>query len=60
MRDAQVQLGHAKMSTTLEIYTLPQSDSQREAVETLARLMANDGELAKSGIPQICESPRIQ
>lgn len=60
LRDAQAQLGHANMSTTLEIYTLPLPDSQREAVENLARMMANDGELAKIGAGAFPEQQRIQ
>lgn len=60
LRDAQAQLGHAKMSTTLEIYTMPLPDSQRQAVENLAQMMANDGELAKIGTGHNCESARIQ
>jgi len=43
LRDAQTQLGHSKMSTTLEIYTLPIPEQQRATVEKLSVLMANDG-----------------
>ena len=43
LRDAQAQLGHSKMSTTLEIYTLPIPEQQRITVEKLSVLMANDG-----------------
>ena len=43
LRDAQAQLGHSKMSTTLEIYTLPIPEQQRVTVEKLSVLMANDG-----------------
>jgi integrase len=43
LRDAQAQLGHSKMSTTLEIYTLPMPDEQRATIEKLSVLMANDG-----------------
>jgi hypothetical protein len=42
-RDAQAQLGHSKMSTTLEICTLPLPEQQRATVEKLSVLMANDG-----------------
>ena len=38
IKDAQAQLGHTKLSTTLEIYTFPLPDHQREAVENLARM----------------------
>lgn len=46
IKDAQAQLGHSKLSTTLEIYTIPLPDHQREAVENLARMVTNgdDGE----------------
>ncbi len=44
LRDAQAQLGHSKMSTTLETYTLPIPEQQRATVEKLSVLMANDGE----------------
>jgi hypothetical protein len=37
------QLGHTKLSTTLEIYTVPIPAHQRAAVEKLAGLMADDG-----------------
>jgi hypothetical protein len=40
---AQAQLGHSKMSTTLEIYTLPIPEQQRATIEKLSVLMANDG-----------------
>ena len=43
LRDAQAQLGHSKMSTTLELYTLPIPEQQRAAVEKLSVLMASDG-----------------
>jgi integrase len=48
LRDAQAQLGHSKMSTTLEIYTLPIPEQQRITVEKLSVLMANDGEFAQN------------
>lgn len=60
LRDAQAQMGHAKGSTTLDYYTLETPDSQREAVENLARMMANDGELAETGTGSNPQSPRIQ
>ena len=43
LRDAQAQLGHSKMSTTLEIYTLPMPEQQRATIEKLSVLMASDG-----------------
>lgn len=60
LKEAQAQLGHSRMSTTLEIYTLPLLASQRETVEKLSELMANDGELAKTRKLEPPESQRIQ
>lgn len=53
LRDAQAQLGHTKMSTTLEIYTLPLPAHQREAVERLSQLVTNGDELhqLREGLP---------
>jgi integrase len=47
LRDAQAQLGHSKMSTTLEHYTLPIPALQRAVVEKLSRLVTNGDELPK-------------
>jgi hypothetical protein len=47
IRDAQAQLGHTKLSTTLEIYTLPVPGHQRAAVENLAQLVTNGDESDK-------------
>lgn len=44
LKDAQAQLGHSKMSTTLEVYTIPIPDHLREAVENLSRLVTNGDE----------------
>jgi integrase len=57
LRDAQAQLGHSKMSTTLEIYTLPIPEQQRMTVEKLSVLMANDGksEQNSDGLPLATE-----
>ena len=44
LRDAQAQLGHSKMSTTLEVYTLPTPPHLREAVEKLSQLVTNGDE----------------
>jgi integrase len=44
LRDAQAQLGHSKMSTTLEIYTIPIDPRRREVVEKLDRLVTNGDE----------------
>jgi integrase len=57
LRDAQAQLGHSKMSTTLEIYTLPIPEQQRLTVEKLSVLMANDGKSDQNsdGLPLATE-----
>lgn len=44
LRDAQAQLGHSRMSTTLELYTIPLERSRREAVEKLSDLVTNGDE----------------
>ncbi len=48
LRDAQAQLGHSKMSTTLEVYTLPIPAHLRLAVENLSQLVTNGDELHQS------------
>ena len=57
LRDAQAQLGHSKMSTTLEIYTLPIPENQRATVEKLSVLMADDDKLDQNseGLPLATE-----
>lgn len=45
-KDAQAQLGHAHISTTMDIYTQPTPAHQREAVEKMAQLVTNGDELA--------------
>jgi len=47
IKDAQAQLGHTKLSTTLEIYTLPVPGHQRTAVENLAQMVTNGDESGK-------------
>lgn len=42
-------MGHTKMSTTLEIYTLSNSTAQRKAVENLLDLVTNGDELGQRG-----------
>jgi integrase len=49
LKDAQAQLGHSKLSTTLEIYTLPIPAHQRVAVEKLWDLLTNVDELRENG-----------
>ena len=60
LREAQAQLGHARMATTLEDYTIPLPASQRETVGKLAGMMANDGELAKTCPPFPHATQQIQ
>jgi integrase len=43
-KDAQAQLGHAQITTTLGIYTLPVPAHQRAAVEKLSGLVTNGDE----------------
>jgi integrase len=50
LKDGQAQLGHSKLSTTLEIYTIALPSHQREAVEKLSRMVTNGYEL-----PEIAE-----
>ncbi|MBS1801485.1 MAG: site-specific integrase [Acidobacteria bacterium] len=45
-KDAQAQLGHAHISTTMDIYTQPTPAHQRQAVEAMAQLVTNGDELA--------------
>lgn len=57
LKDAQAQLGHSKLSTTLEIYTIPLPAHQREAVENLSRMVTNGDELQKiaEGLPVLTQ-----
>lgn len=48
LRDTQAQLGHSRMSTTLEVYTLPIPAHLRLAVENLSQLVTNGDELHKT------------
>jgi integrase len=47
LKDAQVQLGHSKMSTTLEVYTVPIPAHLRVAVENLSQLVTNGDEFGQ-------------
>ena len=54
-KDAQAQLGHSQITTTLGIYTIPVPAHQREAVEKLSQLVTNGDEfagIARLGIGQ--------
>jgi integrase len=57
LKDAQAQLGHSKLSTTLEIYTIPLPSSQRAAVENLSRMVTNGDELPEiaEGLPVLTQ-----
>jgi integrase len=48
LRDTQAQLGHSRMSTTLEVYTLQIPAHLRLAVENLSQLVTNGDELPKT------------
>jgi len=52
-KDAQAQLGHSQITTTLGIYTIPVPSHQREAVEKLSVLVTNGDEL---GLPMLTEA----
>ncbi len=58
LRDAQAQLGHSKMSTTLEVYTLPIPANLRDAVENLAQLVTNGDEFSQIAdeVPAVTQS----
>lgn len=60
LREAQAQLGHAKGSTTLDLYTLPIPAAQRATVEKLAQLVTNGDEFAKNAPAPIAGSQQIQ
>lgn len=53
-KDAQAQLGHAQMSTTMDIYTQPTPTHQRDSVERMSQLVTNGDELvALQGEPEL-------
>jgi integrase len=60
LKEAQAQLGHSKMSTTLEIYTISIPAAQRKAVENLSDLVTNGDELAQLGENLPLATERIQ
>ncbi len=60
LKETQAQLGHSKMSTTLEIYTNSIPRAQRKAVENLSDLVTNGDELAKLGEKLPLATERIQ
>jgi len=60
LKEAQAQMGHSKMSTTLEIYTISIPAAQRKAVENLSVLVTNGDELAQLGEELPLATERIQ
>lgn len=60
LREAKAQLGHSKMSTTLEIYTISIPAAQRKAVENLSDLVTNGDELGQLGGKLPLATERIQ
>jgi integrase len=60
LKEAQAQMGHSKMSTTLEICTISIPQAQRKAVENLAQLVTNGDELGQAGKELPLASERIQ
>jgi integrase len=57
LKDAQAQLGHSKLSTTLDFYTFSLPAHQRAAVEKLGELLTNVDESQKPGktLPMLTE-----
>jgi integrase len=60
LKDAQAQLGHSRLSTTLEIYTIPLPAHQREAVEKLSQLVTNSDEFQEIAEGLRSPTQRIQ
>jgi hypothetical protein len=60
LKEAQAQLGHSKMSTTLEIYTISIPAAQRKTVENLSDLAINGDELGQIGGKLPLATERIQ
>src|SRR5437016_10356343 len=59
-KDAQAQLGHAQITTTLGIYTLPVPAHQRESVEKLSRLVTNGDEFEAGSGAGLTQSELLQ
>jgi integrase len=60
LKDAQAQLGHTRLSTTLEIYTIPLPAHQREAVAKLSQLVTNSDEFQKIAEGLLVPTQQIQ
>lgn len=52
-RDAQLLLGHARISTTQELYQHDSLDSRREALEQVEKLLAHDASGGDSGYKRV-------
>jgi integrase len=59
-KDAQAQLGHAQITTTLGIYTIPVPAHQRAAVEKLSQLVTNGDESRTNGRTEVTEPTLLQ
>jgi integrase len=59
-KDAQAQLGHSHITTTLGIYTFPVPAHQRAAVEKLSQLVTNGDEFGANGKTGAIEPPLLQ
>ena len=59
-KDAQAQLGHAQITTTLGIYTIPVPAHQRAAVEKLSQLVTNGDEFQANGKTEVTEPQLLQ
>lgn len=60
IKDAQAQLGHARLATTLELYTMPLPAQQRAAVEKLEQLVTNGDEFGQDAHVLATGSQQIQ
>ncbi|MGA2858226.1 MAG: tyrosine-type recombinase/integrase [Candidatus Sulfotelmatobacter sp.] len=60
LREAQAQVGHSKMSTTLEIYTISIPAAQPKAVENLSDSVTNGDKLGQRGGKLPLATERIQ
>ncbi|MGC2111768.1 MAG: hypothetical protein WA655_19790 [Candidatus Korobacteraceae bacterium] len=59
-KDAQAQLGHSQITTTLGIYMFPVPAHQREAVEKLSEMVTNGDEFGAAGKTGIAQPGLLQ
>ena len=59
-KDAQAQLGHSQITTTLGIYTIPVPAHQRAAVEKLSQLVTNGDEFKAKREAGVSEPQLLQ